>query len=174
MRALRRPSRRTSRVLKARATTATTAITAYTSARLLGGRRRRNIASRAVSRMVWAARIANRATPDRRTWRPSPGRRSNRLSIGVVMLRPDYTVVSRCRVASLPLEFGMADRDGNLCPRAQISMVRRAAVMMGVALATTVALVELDVARPWRFAVVVLFLAAFLELVQGFTGTCVF
>lgn len=46
--------------------------------------------------------------------------------------------------------------------------------MMGVALAATVALVELDVARPWRFAVVVLFLAAFLELVQGFTGTCVF
>ena len=68
----------------------------------------------------------------------------------------------------------MADRDGNLCPRAQISMVRRAAVMMGVALGATVALVELGVARPWRFAVVVLFLAAFLELVQGFTGTCVF
>jgi hypothetical protein len=68
----------------------------------------------------------------------------------------------------------MAERDGNLCPRAQISKVRRAAVIMGVALATTVALVELDVARPWRFAVVVLFLAAFLELVQGFTGTCVF
>jgi len=68
----------------------------------------------------------------------------------------------------------MADRDSNLCPRAQIRMVRTAAVIMGLALLATVALVELGVAPIWRLGVAVLFLAAFLQLIQGFTGTCVF
>jgi hypothetical protein len=67
----------------------------------------------------------------------------------------------------------MADRDGNLCPRAQVGMLRTATAMMALALLATVTLVELEVARVWRIAVVFLFLAAFLELIQGFTGTCV-
>jgi hypothetical protein len=68
----------------------------------------------------------------------------------------------------------MGDRSGNLCPRAQLGMLRGAAVTMAIALAATVVLVETEVGLPWRFGVVVLFLAAFLQLFQAFMGTCVF
>lgn len=68
----------------------------------------------------------------------------------------------------------MDDRSGNVCPGAQTRMLRGAAVMMALALGATVLMVEAGVGLPWRLLVAVLFLAAFLELFQAFTGTCVF
>jgi hypothetical protein len=68
----------------------------------------------------------------------------------------------------------MSDRSGNLCPRAQVGMLRGSALTMAIALGATVVLVEAGVGMPWRLGVVVLFLAAFLQLFEAFSATCVF